>query len=70
MNLIKVLAESGNTISMSEGRRLVCMEVVKVNGEVATDSCMEVEPDDVIKVGKKPEFTVGSVLMKMDFPLK
>jgi len=57
-SLIRLLQENKLTISLSEGRRLVCMGAVKVNGELCEDLNRDVEVGDLIEVGKKKKIVV------------
>ena len=59
MNLVKTLQDAGFTRSMSEGRRLIHMEAIKVNGKVVSDLAVEVKQGDVIQVGKSRQMTVN-----------
>lgn len=55
VNLANFLQEQGLTVSMSEGRRIVAMGAVKLNGEVHQDIQKSVllREGDLIEVGKK-----------------
>jgi len=50
MKLIEALKD--HVVSTSEGKRLVKLDAVKVNGECATNLDAEVKKGDVIQVGK------------------
>lgn len=58
MLLTEILKNRNLLVSMSEGRRVVCMGGVKVNGEVVKDISTEVRSGDRIQVGKKVDFVV------------
>lgn len=58
MRLIDVLRDQGQLVSSSQSRRLVCMDGVKLNGIVVTDTMIEVKPGDMIQIGKRPAFAV------------
>jgi ribosomal protein S4 len=62
--LAKILCNSGCTVSMSQGRRLVVCGAVQVNGEVKNDlEAVEVKEGDVVKVGKRQEFVVTKEML-------
>jgi ribosomal protein S4 len=58
MKILEVLTKSGNVVSMSEGRRLVCLEAVRINGRIITDMQADIEPGDKVQVGKREPFIV------------
>jgi ribosomal protein S4 len=53
---IKILQRAGATVSLSQGRRLVAMGAVRINGELQEDMSCEVE----INVGDKVHVGKGS----------
>lgn len=53
MNVVQFLAKEGLTVSMSNGRRLVFQNAVKVNGVLETDICRELVDGDVVEFRKK-----------------
>lgn len=56
--LTDVLKNRNLMVSMSEGRRVVCMGGIKVNGETITDISATVESGDRIQIGKRIDFIV------------
>jgi ribosomal protein S4 len=56
--LVKILQEHNLVISLSESRRLVCVGLVKVNGELCEDLNREVNTGDLIEVGTKKRLIV------------
>ena len=66
ISLTKLLAETGQTVSMSEGRRCIVLGAVKLNGEVVTDLTAEVEvkEGDTIQVSKRSIVTLTTELLE------
>jgi len=66
VQLTRLLAEAGQTVSMSEGRRYVVTGIVKLNGEVVRDLgvAVEVNPGDTIQVGKRTPITVTAEMLE------
>lgn len=61
MKLIKFLIENNLTVSMSDGKRIVFLGGVKVNGEKETDFHRELMDGDVIEF-RKQEFIYHTAL--------
>lgn len=55
INILKLLAETGSTVSMSQGRRVVFMGGVTLNGNPVTDFTepIDVKVGDSIQIGKR-----------------
>ena len=57
--LARLLSQAGATMSMGEGRRMVGMGAVRVNGKLQKDlQEVEIKVGDVVQVGKRKEFVV------------
>jgi len=62
--LARLLSQAGATISMGEGRRMVGMGAVRVNGEVQKNlEEVEVQVGDKVQVGKRKEFVVTEEML-------
>ncbi len=63
--LVKLLADLRLTVSRSEGRRVVCMGLVTLNGEPVTDieTDVDVNIGDVVRVGKRKEITITQEIL-------
>lgn len=64
--LTKLLAHAGQTVSMSEGRRLVIGGIVRLNGSAVTDIAEEVEVNagDGVTIGARRKFTVTTEMLE------
>ena len=64
IKIANFLAKANATLSMSEGRRLISMGAVRVNGEEKTDTEeIEIEVGDVIQIGKRRTFVVRKEML-------
>jgi tyrosyl-tRNA synthetase len=62
--LARLLSQAGATMSMGEGRRMVGMGAVRVNGELQKDlQEVEIKVGDVVQVGKRKEFVVTEEML-------
>jgi tyrosyl-tRNA synthetase len=62
--LARLLSQAGATMSMGEGRRMVGMGAVRVNGEVQKNlEEVEVQVGDKVQVGKRKEFVVTEEML-------
>lgn len=66
INVAKFLSDTRQVVSMSQGRRAVCMGAIEINGEKITDITTEVEVEigDVIKIGKR-EITITQEMLRL-----
>ena len=59
MQLVRTMADERMVISCSMARRAICQGAVKINGEPVTDLDAEVQPGDIVQIGKREAKRIG-----------
>lgn len=59
MDLVKTLANERLVMSCSEARRVIAQGGVKINNESITDLDAEVQPGDIVQIGKREAKRIG-----------
>lgn len=58
MKILDILVDKQLVTSKSEGRRLLCMNSVKVNDEIINDECFQIKEPCEIKVGRQKRINI------------